>query len=175
MQKVKMPIELDPIKSAQIRSSFSGIYRLEDLSRFKEVVLDQTGEVTVNLECKLDEQGLTVLLLSADAEVQVTCQRCGGALPQKLNLSSKFTPKLASVDEELIPSEYEIITLNDYGMLELKALVEDELILALPIVPKHDEDDCDISEDDMSFGEVEDEPSKPNPFEALKNLKFQKD
>ncbi|MEA7178527.1 hypothetical protein ONK20_25335, partial [Salmonella enterica subsp. enterica serovar Montevideo] len=41
---------------------------------------------------------------------------------------------------------------------------EDEIILALPVVPVHDSEHCEVSEADMVFGELPDEAQKPNPF-----------
>ncbi|MDI5434854.1 hypothetical protein MJM45_30755, partial [Salmonella enterica subsp. enterica serovar Kentucky] len=43
-------------------------------------------------------------------------------------------------------------------------LIEDEIILALPVVPVHDSEHCEVSEADMVFGELPDEAQKPNPF-----------
>ena len=47
------------------------------------------------------------------------------------------------------------------------------MILALPIVPMHEPDDCHVKEEDMSYGELapEAEEAKPNPFDVLKQLK----
>lgn len=36
-------------------------------------------------------------------------------------------------------------------------MVEDEIILSLPVVPVHDSEHCEVSEADMVFGELPDE------------------
>ena len=56
--------------------------------------------------------------------------------------------------------------------LELFPMVEEELILSLPIVPYHD--DCSVQ---TSFGDVattDNETDKPNPFSVLASLKADK-
>ncbi len=79
MQKVKIPITLDPVKAALKRSDYDGIIPLNTLTRLAESLLDDQGEVVVQVECGTDQQGLTVLQGSASCKVHVTCERCGGA------------------------------------------------------------------------------------------------
>nr|WP_228710774.1 YceD family protein [Saccharobesus litoralis] len=171
-----MPIEIDPIKSAQKRSDYSGVYLLENLKRLNDITLDKSGVVDVELCCKVDEQGLTVLLVDAQTDVLITCERCGGEMPYHLTFSTVFTPESKKVDEDLVPAEYEIVAVDEFGLINLRDLVEDELILSLPNFPKHEIDDCLISQDAMSWGEIDEQVStKPNPFDVLKKLKTQKD
>lgn len=173
MQKVKMPVELDPVKSAQKRSDFVGIYQLKDLTRLHEIVLSDSGQVDIDLKCTYDEQGLPIMLVNAKTVVDVSCERCGGRLTQNLSVSATFTPKLSRTDEDLIPSDYTLVDVNEYGLLNLLALIEDELILSMPLVPKHPVDECAIQEQDMSWGELDEAAyEKPaNPFDVLKSLK----
>lgn len=173
MQKVKMPVELDPVKSAQKRSDYNGIYRLEDLTRLREAVLSETGQVDVSLRCTYDEQKLPVMLINAVTDVDVTCERCGQPMPIHIELSATFTPKTMRLDEDLVPSTYAIVEANDYGLVDLRALIEDELMLEIPLVPKHEVENCAIKEQDMVWGELDkaayEKPS--NPFDVLKSLK----
>lgn len=168
-----MPIEIDPVKSAQQRSDYHGIYLLENFSRLREVTLTNSGEVVVDLKCTYDEQGLPIMLVTAKTDVEVTCQRCNGSLSCSVNFTVTYTPKTSTLDEDLVPSDYEVAELNEYGCLDFRALVEDELMLALPIVPKHSVDECGVTEDDMSWGELgeEAEAEPANPFDVLKSLK----
>ncbi|MCU4674783.1 YceD family protein [Catenovulum sp. 2E275] len=173
MQKVKMPVELDPVKSAQKRSDFVGIYQLKDLSRLHEFVLSDYGQVEVNLKCTYDEQRLPIMLIDAKTAVEVSCERCGGNLTLDISVNATYTPNLKSTDEDLIPDEYSVIDVNEYGLLDFKALIEDELLLAIPFVPKHPVNECAITEQDMSWGELDKAAQeKPaNPFDVLKSLK----
>ncbi|MCP4472452.1 MAG: hypothetical protein GY815_17540, partial [Gammaproteobacteria bacterium] len=122
-----MPIELDPIKSAQKGAEYSGFYRLQDLKRFSDMVRNESGEILVDLKCKHNEQGLAVLLVSAQTDVQLTCERCCGAMEQHLEIETVFTPETRNLDEDQVPTDYEIVAIDEFGMIDFRQLVEDEI------------------------------------------------
>jgi uncharacterized protein len=173
MQKVKMPVTIDPVKAAQKRSDYEGIVPLVSLTRLTESLLNPQGDVAVQVECGTDQQGLTVIQGSASCEVSVTCERCGNAMAISLGCNFAYTPVKPDDDAalELIPERYDVIEKNEHGEINLRQLVEDELILALPLFPMHDEADCTVSAASMSFGDIGPEPEKPNPFAVLAELK----
>ena len=69
-----------------------------------------------------------------------------------------------------VPQGYDVLEVGE-DPLDLLALVEDELLLALPIVPMHDPKDCQqpagLDEPESS----EDEVTRSNPFSVLAQLK----
>lgn len=80
----------------------------------------------------------TWLHLSAHADVPLQCQRCLQTMTQSLDVDRHFRfvrseDEAAALDEE---AEEDVLLLP--ARLDLMALLEDELILALPIVPRHD-------------------------------------
>ncbi|MFC4656453.1 MULTISPECIES: 23S rRNA accumulation protein YceD [Rheinheimera] len=173
MQKVKIPIVIDPVRAAQKRSSFDGIVPLANLDRLSESLLDPNGDVEVTVHCGTDEQGLTYIEGEARCQIQVRCERCGDAMPMELDASFAYTPIRSDIDSahDDIPERYDVIEKNEHGEVNLRQLVEDELILALPLFPTHDEGQCDPAKVQMSWGEIEPEPEKPNPFAILQELK----
>ena len=173
MQKVKMPVTIDPVKAAQKRSDYDGFMPIVSLTRLTESLLQPAGEVTVRVECGTDQQGLTVIQGSASCEVSVTCERCGEAMIVALDCNFAYTPVKPDDDAalELIPERYDVIEKNEHGEINLRQLVEDELILALPLFPMHDEAVCTVRTAAMSFGDIGPEPEKPNPFAVLAELK----
>ncbi len=82
-----------------------------------------------------------------------------------------FSPVRSDEQAEALPEAYELIEVNEFGEIDLLAMVEDEIILALPVVPVHDSEHCEVSEADMVFGELPEEAQKPNPFAVLASLK----
>lgn len=174
MQKMKIPITLDPVRVAQKRSSYDGIVPLRDLSRLTEQLQSDAGDVEVVVDCGTDEQGLVFLQGEARAELQVTCQRCGEPMTLPVNCSFAYTPVKEGADDsdlEDIPERYDVIERNEFGEINLRMLVEDELILALPLFPMHEAGLCNPEQVQMSWGEIEPEPEKPNPFAILQELK----
>jgi uncharacterized protein len=70
-------------------------------------------------------------------------------------------------EEEALPEGYEALLVGDDGMLRPADVVEDELILAVPVVPVAP--DTDLVERDWAPGEEEIE--RANPFARLSALK----
>src|SRR5690606_7157999 len=112
-------------------------------------------------------------VLTGDAKVSVTleCQRCGKSFPHQVYTQYCFSPIVKDEQAEALPEAYEPIQVNEFGEIDLLALVEDEIILTLPVVPVHDSEHCEVSEADMVFGQLPDEAQKPNPFAVLASLK----
>ena len=80
----------------------------------------------------------TWLHLSADTTLSLVCQRCLGPLLTRLQTQRDFlfAPDEASAAELDADSEDDVLAMT--RSLDLRALVEDELLLALPLVPRHE-------------------------------------
>lgn len=107
------------------------------------------------------------LELEGQAEVPLTCQRCLQPMSQPLQVQRRFRfvrseDEAARLDEEI---EDDVLVLS--GRLDLQALLEDELILALPIVPRHEACPTPLP---AQAPEGEEEQA-PRPFAALAALR----
>nr|WP_315491359.1 YceD family protein [uncultured Rhodoferax sp.] len=111
------------------------------------------------------------LVLSAEVALPQTCQRCLGPVDVPVQFEREFrfvvSEEVAEVEDE--ESEEDVLVLSrDFNLLEL---VEDELLMALPVVPKHDicpgTVKLQVADPDFS----EDQQEKPNPFAILEQLK----
>ncbi|QTH63961.1 23S rRNA accumulation protein YceD [Psychrosphaera ytuae] len=176
MQKVKIPLSIAPAKAALKRMTYDGIIVKGELSRLSEVAELLDDHVNVSIECGIDSQNLVVIQGTATASLELTCQRCGNGLNQDVKSEFVYTPirDAAEESEDPIPEAYEEIELNEFGEINLVHLVEDELMLALPIVAMHEPEECSLTDKDMTFGELAPEATeeeKPNPFDVLKKLK----
>lgn len=176
MQKVKIPLSIEPAKAALKRMTYDGIIVKAELSRLSDVANLLTDHVNVSIECGVDPQNLVVIQGTAEASVELTCQRCGNGLSTDVKAEFTYTPirDAAKESEDTIPEAYEEIELNEFGEISLVHLVEDEFMLALPIVAMHEPEACPLGNKDMTFGELAPEATeqeKPNPFDVLKKLK----
>lgn len=109
------------------------------------------------------------LHLAAKARISLVCQRCLSPVETELEAERSFRfvageEAAAQLDAD---SEDDVLALP--RSLDLTELVEDELLLVVPIVPRHDECPQPLP---MSHGddELEDDPA-PSPFAALAALK----
>jgi len=171
MTKVKLPKKLDPIKSAQKQSSYDGVYLAHEMKRYSSAVVAVKAEVPVNVEFLKDAQGLTYFSGKMHSQVQLVCQRCNNVFDHLVNAEFCFTPVQGSEHTDLLPDAYEPVEVDDHGEVDLFQLIEDELILSLPIVALHSREDCAVKEEEMQFGKIESEPLRKNPFAVLKELK----
>jgi uncharacterized protein len=110
------------------------------------------------------------LHLEAETHVQLQCQRCLNPVTENLMVDRAF--RFVGTDEEADrldeESEDDVLVLS--RSLDVLELLEDELILALPLVPRHEV--CPealptvVGEEELVAPEV-----KPNPFAALAALR----
>ena len=113
------------------------------------------------------------LHLLADADVVLQCQRCLQPLDEAVRVDRHFRfvddeDTAAALDDEM---EDEVLVLPK--SLNLRELVEDEMLLALPLVPRHDVCPETIP---MQFGDVEIvEADAAHPFASLALLRKDKD
>ncbi|AXT32626.1 23S rRNA accumulation protein YceD [Pseudoalteromonas tunicata] len=171
MQKVKIPRTIDPVKIAKQRLTYDGIVTFDSFARLEQVVQEKVGEVQVKIHCDYDAQKRLVIYSNVKAPVTLTCQRCNGDIGLDLELDLAYAAVAAGKSSDHLPDYYEVVELNEEGEVNLHQLIEDELILAIPLVPMHEESLCRYSPEPISFGEIDEVEDKPNPFEILKQLK----
>jgi uncharacterized protein len=171
MTNVKLPKKLDPVKSAQKQSSYDGIYLAHEMQRFSNTVAAVEAEVPVKVEFLKDAQGLTYFKGEMRSHVQLVCQRCNEVLNHSVYTEFCFSPVQGSEEGNSLPDAYEPVEVDDHGEVDLFQLLEDELILSLPIVALHPQEDCAIQAKDLQFGKLNPEPERVNPFAVLKELK----
>ncbi|CAK9884683.1 MAG: Large ribosomal RNA subunit accumulation protein YceD [Candidatus Erwinia impunctatus] len=171
MQKVKLPLTLDPVRTAQKRLDYEGVYTAAQVTRIAESVVSVGSDVSCAMSFTIDNQRLAVLRGSAEVDVTLCCQRCGQSFPHHVHVTYCFSPVSSEEQAEALPEEYEPVDINEFGEIDLLAVIEDEIILALPVVPVHDSEHCEVSDADMVFGELPAEAEKPNPFAVLASLK----
>ncbi|MBL4940241.1 MAG: 23S rRNA accumulation protein YceD [Colwellia sp.] len=170
MQNLKLPITISPTRSAQRRLVCEGVFKFSEMTRLLAISEMRSEQVQVSAKFDVDERGLTVMSGTASALVALTCQRCNELFDSKLKVEFTFSPAKNEEAAENIPSYYDVIELDENGEVNLRELVEEELILMIPLIPRHDIKDCSADADSV-WGELPEELEKPNPFDVLKQLK----
>lgn len=106
--------------------------------------------------------------LRVTAEVVLTCQRCLG--PVHRALASESEVVFAEEGAQELPEGSETVG-GDPHRLDFAALVEDELLLALPIIPQHDAGEaCALPAGDGDEIDASDTAEMRRPFAGLKDL-----
>ncbi len=106
--------------------------------------------------------------LAVAAEVVMTCQRCLG--PVRRKVASEAELVFAEEGTPELPEGREVVT-GDPHRVDFAALVEDELLLALPIIPQHDAGEaCTLPAGEGDDPDTSDTAEMRRPFAGLKDL-----
>jgi uncharacterized metal-binding protein YceD (DUF177 family) len=81
MQKVKLPLTLDPVRTAQKRLDYEGIYARDQVERVADSVVSVDSDVECSMSFAIDNQRLAVITGDAKVTVTLECQRCGKPFP----------------------------------------------------------------------------------------------
>ncbi|MBY4677173.1 YceD family protein [Marinobacterium arenosum] len=171
-----LPKRIDPRKLAEREVRFESSVDVDQLPRLVECLALPDGKIEVDLQFSVDEQRIRTIVGSARGDLHMACQRC--LEPVEVEVAATFNLAIAASEEaaKQLPRYYDPLIVEDEE-IELLPVLEEELILSLPMVPYHQ--DCSIQ---TSFGDdagavdadgAESASEKPNPFSVLAKLKGQ--
>jgi uncharacterized protein len=109
------------------------------------------------------------LHLNASTELPLTCQRCLTPVTESLAVDRwfRFVADEATAAAEDEDSDEDVLVFEP--AFNLSDLIEDELIMAQPLVPMHGQ--CPTVLPTSAGPVIEDGPAKPNPFAMLQQIK----
>ncbi|MBS3916580.1 MAG: DUF177 domain-containing protein [Sulfuritalea sp.] len=164
-----MAIVIDSLEFARRHEMLSGHLQLSTLPRLGEVLFDASGSLIYTVSGETLGKKEAFLTLKLDAPLRLTCQRCLGSLEFALSVCSR----VMLVDQGMPwPDDGQVGGLEDEACdaieasreLDLAPLFEDEILLALPIAPRHEH--CEPPEAEATLKE-----NKASPFTKLARLK----
>ena len=153
-----LPDVVDAWRMVSSQRHFRGSLPLRDMLRLRDSLASDAGEAHYDIEFGRDELGVARVAVRVEARLPLTCQRTGLIAHER--------------EEAALPPGFEALLVKD-NELHLREVIEDELILALPVVPVKPGVDPDAEYEYQTGPEgADEEPAAPNPFEAL--VKFRK-
>jgi len=168
----KLPKEIDPFRLAQNGLKLEGLLPLAGLSRLAKYLHNTEGEADIKMDFETDEVGTPYMRGEFKATVSVVCERC--MQPMTLNLDAKCLLAMIIGERKIegLAEQYDPWMLENNDPILLKSVIEDEFILSLPLVPRHDE--ACLPDDVWSVGEEEVAKvteERISPFAMLESLK----
>ncbi len=173
MSETVIPSQIEPDKWADRAAIVEAELPLKQFSRLLDGAHGDAGVVTVNLRFSRDARRFPRMQGKVSTQVALTCQRC---------LDPVEVPVTADVDVYLLAREQDCDRLNEdedfvvygEGRCFVHEVLEDELILSLPLVPRHDVCAPHIMQAlaEQPATEVVKE-KRENPFDVLADLKKQ--
>src|SRR5690349_10610980 len=161
-----LPDRVDVARQVQARRTFAGTLPLASMHRLRGSLASAEGDVRFSAEFGKDALGVAYLALDVEAGLPLVCQRTLETFVDKVNIDQRLGLIADEREEAALPPGYEPLLVTD-GTLSLAEVIEDELILALPVVPLKPGAPLDWK--DPSAPEVEERPV--SPFAALGALK----
>jgi uncharacterized protein len=165
---MELPATFDPFRAASGAEVLSGQISAGKFGRLESSVLSIVDD-SVSIDLRFGSKPGTKAYLQGTVHVRVEleCQRCLGPMAYDLEANIKLAFVRNESEQEGLPEDLEPLLVEGEGV-DLTALIEDELILALPLVPMHPEL-CRQWQDEEAAEEAE--PKKENPFAVLAQLK----
>jgi len=183
-----LPGQIDAFEFARRGRVQAGVFSVHRLQRLLDGLADQPSVELVELNDAPEEPGLVryvlvgqlndsgrpQLVLRVQAKLLLECQRC--LAPMVLSIDRQTAFDLVrheadlgedSFDEDSLDEPEKLVGSRQFDVLEL---IEDELILEVPYVPRHEQctDMASSESDDSEEGVGE---ARPSPFAVLAQLK----
>lgn len=162
-QGAKTGVIPDPFRFAAEGRALGGEVAEAKLVRLVDALAEAAGSIRYSVRGTVGDDRKARLLLEASGMLQLRCQRCLGSLGWPLALETELVlvrPGESIPDEELEDDEADAI--EAAPDMDVLALLEDEILLALPIAPRHE--DCDAPRPEGGTG-------KESPFAVLARLR----
>jgi uncharacterized protein len=165
------PKIVDPWELTVARGYLQGEIPLQVMPRLRSLLNASHGKVVVSLQAGIDEQNIHFFIGYLQTSVEMVCQRCMNPLrlPMRVNFRLGLVHAEAQVGD--LPEGYESLLVPQDGLLAMSEWVEDELILALPLVPRHDDmHECEALGLVFPGKTLRSLEGKTNPFVSLSTL-----
>jgi len=154
---------IDGFEFAAAGSTQQGVLPLSSFARLRDLLVTDAGEAAYAVEGVRDTLGRPSLSLKVQATLQLRCQRCLEPLALAVDADSLLVLAASQAeieaDPETVDAPDRVLAGHEMRVAEL---VEDELILAVPYAPRHEE--CEAAQVAPPADE------KPLPFAGLKGL-----
>lgn len=158
---------IDSLAFAQDSGVLTGAVAAQDLPRLVASVAGKGGEFRYRIEAGLENSGRAYLRLEAAGWLPLHCQRCLQVFEWQFAVNSRVLiarhpSELEVWDRQADGLEDAILADHQFDWL---AWLEDEVLLALPMIPVHAQNACPQSDGQILA------PCRPNPFAGLAGLK----
>ena len=145
---------------------YQGKIEIDDLARLSEFLLSEQAKIAVEFSFSQSDYGTPIIQGRLETSLTVECQRCLEAMEIPLQVDFKL---LVDADDDMIAESSLDTVYSEDGTVDIFEVVEDEIILGLPLVIMHEDVTCN----EFWQAQEQDPESaiKENPFSVLAKLK----
>ncbi len=152
--------------------SITGLLAFSRMKRLLEVVNNPEGIAEVELNFSVDGQRIANVRGRVRADVSLTCQRCLEAMTVPIDVDVHLGIVASEDAAKRLPEHYDPLVVHGEQLL-IAEVVEDEIILALPAIPRHEPQECPAKEyiEKRRSGAGQSDEVSTNPFAVLAQIK----
>lgn len=132
---------IDPVACLKQGKSLQGVVSSEALPRVADVLSSHAEDIAYALQFTRDANKRCVVHCHVAAQLPLLCQRCGQMMTYPVDVTSQLCVVVSDEMAKQLPSDYEPLMVTDGGV-PLQDIVEEELLLAIPMIPRHKEGEC---------------------------------
>jgi uncharacterized protein len=169
-----LPDFADPLRLCELGKVYEGAVPLAELPRLAPLLTSSEGEAAFALAFYTDAERRPTVKVTVHAKLPLRCQRCLGSMRQEVSSDSVLVVVSGTDEAQRLPDDVDPLMLENAKM-DLRSLIEDDLILAIPTAPTHRPEDCSVKLSEVNAQQLperssnEDKPA--NPFAALADWK----
>ncbi len=166
MLETEFTAEIDPIQYAKESRHLCVHLPLQQFKRLQEIVgcEPQPNLIACDLRFTLNEQGVATIKGKFSVEVELQCQRCGHTFTTVLQANCELYPMVTEQQMALLDNAMDVLVTAG-EKINIIDIIEDELIVALPMFAKHAEAECQVKLDNTIIS-----GDSNKPFADLANL-----
>ncbi len=174
MADTLIPDHVDARKIFGREATIHGSIPVQRLERLSQSLSNSEGSAHAELSFTTDEARRRIITGTVKATVNAVCQRCLDAV--RIDLEDAVRLALVETEEQIerLPRDLDP-WLSEEALISLPDIIEEQLILSMPLVSYHPEGECtgeaaDINLQQLNAPQQEDSPAE-GPFAMLKDLK----
>lgn len=136
-----LPLLLDPLRASSHCEHYAGSLELQCCERLTSALARRDGVMEYQLAFGVDNDHRSVIKGWVKATLWLQCQRCLEPFPFPVHSTIALAVVKGLDEAERLPEVYDPVLIDDKP-LRPQLLLEDELLLALPVVPRHADGMC---------------------------------
>lgn len=137
-----LPKTLDPIRVAKQGAHLEGQLSLHLCERLQAICDQANLRAQVIMDLNMDHKANVPFIRgNIVTKVNMICQRCDKPMQYELDIPFLLSPMVSEKQSKNLPSEYEPLMVHDERVI-VSEMIEDEILLALPMVSRHEIGAC---------------------------------
>lgn len=163
---------IQPRKLAKKEGELRYKWQVKDFTRLDGLLFSNEGVIEIHLSGRQDNRRRCLVDARILADVVLECQTTFEPIKYQVDTQITYCTVISEEQVADLDEEYEPLLIDD-GQVDIKEVIEDELILSLPLIANKASVDLSVQ---FSYGNLPEQTEpKKNPFKVLENVDFGKD